>query len=74
MPKLEDFETPVLIEMLSEHTLTLTTLFRIHKGLISDAEYIRCKETVQLILHELDKRRGRMINESPPLGVPIVQI
>ena len=39
-------DTSVLIEMLARNTERFTNLFRLHKGIVPNEEYLSCKETI----------------------------
>lgn len=56
MPQFGDIETSVLIEMLSELTEKFTRLFRHYHGNNPSREFLNCKETLELIMVELDRR------------------
>ena len=56
MPKFENIETRVLIEILAEYTEKFTQLFRIHKRINPSKEYLRCKYTIEAIINALSKR------------------
>jgi len=58
MPKFENIETPVLIEILGAYTEKFTRLFRFHKRINPSREYLRCKYTIEAILNALNKRKG----------------
>jgi hypothetical protein len=54
MRNLHRIENVVLIDMLAEHTIEFTRLFR--KGLQQTKEYKNCKKHIETIIAELDKR------------------
>jgi hypothetical protein len=56
MLNLQDFETNMLIDTLAGQTKKFTHLFRNYTGLQNDPEYQNCKEIIQYIILELDKR------------------
>jgi len=58
MTRMEDLETSILVGMLAECTQKFTHLFRLHRGLINDPEYSKCKEMIKQIIEELDRRRN----------------
>jgi len=57
MRNLHKIEDSVLIDMLAEHTLKFTHLFRIYTGTRVSREYQNCKKTIEKIISELDQRR-----------------
>ena len=58
MVDLSEMETPVLLDMLAEYTLLHTRLFKNYSMLNSSPEYHACKNTLQQIISELDRRNA----------------
>ena len=56
MRNLHYLEDSVVIDMLAEHTLKLTHLFRIYKGTHPGKEYQDCKKEIDKIIAELQER------------------
>jgi len=56
MRNLHKIEDSVLIDMLAEHTLKFTHLFRIYTGMKTSREYQNCKKAIERIISELDQR------------------
>ena len=56
MRNLHELEDIALIDMLAEHTLMLTHLFRVRKGLFPNKEYINCRDIIEGIMVEIEKR------------------
>jgi hypothetical protein len=63
MPKFENIETRVLIEILGTYTEKFARLFQLHKRINPSSEYLRCKYTIEAILNALNKRKGVVKNE-----------
>jgi hypothetical protein len=56
VPQIEKIDTSVLIEMLARNTERFTNLFRLHSGISPNEEYLSCKETIDALINEIDKR------------------
>ena len=69
---LQDLETSVLVDILAKYTEKFTHLFRNYTGIEKDSEYQNCKELIQYIILELEKRR--MLSKSPLAPVPQLRV
>ena len=60
-----DIDTPVLLDMLSEYTILFSKLFKSYATRNPSQEYLACKNTLQHIIVELD-RRNVLKNQPKP--------
>jgi len=56
MRNLHQLKDSVLIDLLAEHTLRFTHLFRLNKGIQPNKEYQNCKKKIEKIIGELENR------------------
>ena len=56
MRNLHKLDIITLIDMLAEHTLKFTHLFRVNKGLYPNKEYKDTKQAIEKIMMELESR------------------
>jgi hypothetical protein len=61
--QLENVERSVLIEMLAEKTARFTNLFRLYRGINPGQEYFSCKETIDAIISEIERRDASLKND-----------
>ena len=57
MRDLHTLESPVLMDMLAEYTVRFTTLFKGYRHSQNTPEYIACREMLQRIIIEIDRRK-----------------